>query len=393
MIHLVTTIDPTLDELNACADEVLDGMLRFLDDPAGRWTDLVFTGLALRIFRAQVEAVPVYREWAELELGSRGLAIADVRRWWEVPALPIGAFKRTRVAAHPTEADIAVWESSTTTSTTPSRHHLPRLDVYETSLRAGVAAALLSDPTSVTGDDDLPLVIQLAPSGDELPSSSLSHMLDIIRTQMGRDGGAFDVALEGSTDDAWLQLSQAAAANRPVVLVATSFALVHLLEQTANRPALALPRRSRVMDTGGYKGRSREVDRDELLRTISARLGVDASMVENEYGMSELSSQAWLGTIAQSLGRPLPGHPPADGQLRWQPPWMRTRVVNPETLEEVGEGEQGVLVHYDLANVFSCAAIRTEDLGIRRAARWSFAGRASDADLRGCSLRLEDLLG
>ena len=174
---------------------------------------------------------------------------------------------------------------------------------------------------------------------------------------------------------------------QPVVVLATSFALVQLFDATDT--SLTLPPGSRVMDTGGYKGRTRELTREGLLELVGARLGVPPMLCENEYGMSELSSQAWLGTVAAGLGAaPLPA--PRGG--RWQPPWIRTRVVSPETLEDVEDGEEGLLVHHDLANAWSCAAIRTEDWGLRIGNSYALLGRAPGAELRGCSLQLEDVL-
>lgn len=379
-----------LAELERCSSELIAATQALLIDRVGAWTDATFSRLAVRLFHAQYAGVLVYRDWVDLELGSRGHEAADVRRWQDIPALPIAAFKRTRVAAHSPSDDLAVWESSTTTGAVPSRHFLRSLDAYDASLRAGSVLALVPDPPSLGGKADLPTVIQISPGSESLPTSSLGHMLDTIRLGLGNDGGVFASEDEIDTDGAWAQL---AAATTPILLIGTSFALVHLLDATVNLPAIQLPARSRIMDTGGYKGKVADVDRAQLLSRIHQRLGVAPQWVENEYGMSELSSQAWTGSIAGSLGQSLPGMPPVkDGVGRWQPPWLRTRVVDPATLTEVADGEVGVLVHHDLANIWSCAAIRTEDLGRRRGARWEFAGRASGAELRGCSLRLEDLL-
>jgi hypothetical protein len=361
-----------------------------LTDRVGTWTDLTFSRMALRLFNLQYAGISVYRDWVDLELGSRGQTVDDVRRWQDIPALPIAAFKKTRVAAHDPSEDVAVWESSTTTGAVPSRHHLRSLAAYDASLRTGSLLALMPDPPSFTTDHSVPTVVQIAPGARELPTSSLGHMLDTIRTELGNDGGIFATADDVDALGAWERLSEL---DAPVLLIGTSFSLVHLLDATSHLPALQLPARSRVMDTGGYKGKVAEVSREELLARVQARLSVSPEWVENEYGMSELSSQAWTGCIANALGKPLPGMPPVRDDIgRWQPPWMRTRVVDPTTLEEVADGHVGVLVHYDLANIWSCAAIRTEDLGRRVGSRWEFHGRASGAELRGCSLRLEDLL-
>ena len=175
----------------------------------------------------------------------------------------------------------------------------------------------------------------------------------------------------------------------PVLLLATSFALVMLFEaaEANGWDTIELPRGSRVVDTGGYKGRTRELTREALVAQIGAWLGVAPEWCENEYGMSELSSQCWLGNVAAATGHPL-----TDGAPRWMPPWLRVRVVDAVTLSEVADGEQGLLVFHDLANVWSCAAIRSEDLAIRRGDGFELVGRAPGAALKGCSLQLEDVV-
>ncbi len=350
------------------------------------WTDEQWNDLAIMVFRAQVEHIPAYRAWCDHELRSRHQQVTDITDWTAIPALPISAFKRTRVAAHPAAADERVWESSGTTASTRSQHALPNTELYDASLRAGSRMALCGGAAT-----SLRRVIQLAPAGTVLPSSSLSHMFDAIRTELADDGGAWaDANSQVDCAGAWSALTHAAADGVPVLLLATSFALVQLLEATADAAPLTLPATSVVVDTGGYKGRTRELSRAELLDLIHTRLGVPAAWCENEYGMSELSSQAWLGTAARMDGAPLNDiHTP---DARWQPPWMRTRVVNPRTLTEVADGESGLLVHHDLANVWSCACIRTEDIGIRVGATYVMTGRAPGAELKGCSLRVEDVL-
>lgn len=373
------------ETLAAAAERMLEALRRTSANPSEGWSDLTFGEHALEVFRAQYAAVPAYRAWCDHELASRGIQVEDVRCWQHIPALPIAAFKRLRVAPDPSPQtnDDAEWWSSGTSGAGTSRHHVRSLALYDASLRYGLRRALLPD---VDGPELL--VVQLAPSSAAAPHSSLSHMLDAARNMCADGGSWVDGDFRVDASGAWEQLGRAAAEHQPVLVLATSFALVQLFDATADRPPLRLAARSRVMDTGGYKGRTREVTREDLLACIADRLGVPESMCENEYGMSELSSQAWLGSIAGSVGRPL--DTPDGG--RWQPPWMRTRVVHPATLEEVADGERGLLVHHDLANVWSCAAIRTEDLGVRRGASYELAGRAPGAQLRGCSLQLEDIV-
>jgi hypothetical protein len=167
-------------------------------------------------------------------------------------------------------------------------------------------------------------------------------------------------------------LQDSAAASRPLVLLGTAFSFVHLLDslEAAGRMP-ALPAGSLLMETGGYKGRSRELPQPELHAWITRRLGVPPARILREYGMSELSSQAYNRDGGPTLHFP---------------PWARAVVVSPETGLEAGEGAEGLLRVHDLANVFSVAAIQTEDLAVRRGDGFVLLGRARHAEPRGCSL-------
>jgi len=183
-------------------------------------------------------------------------------------------------------------------------------------------------------------------------------------------------------------LAEVGSSDRSVVLLGTAFSFVQLLDPSSGthppssifhpRRFFALPGGSRVMETGGYKGRTRELRKAELHRLISDRLGVAPSHIVGEYGMSELSSQAYdhvAGTTVE------PG-----GRVFCFPPWARAVLVSPETGQPVGEAETGLLRVFDLANVHSVMAIQTDDLGIRRGEDFELIGRAPLAEPRGCSL-------
>jgi hypothetical protein len=127
------------------------------------------------------------------------------------------------------------------------------------------------------------------------------------------------------------------------------------------------------METGGYKGRSRSLPKKELHALIAGRLGVPPSLIICEYGMSELSSQAYNQRTEAT-------------RVFQFPPWARLQIISPETGCEVSEGETGLIRVFDLANVCSVMAIQTEDLGLRRGDNFELLGRAQMAEPRGCSL-------
>ena len=168
-------------------------------------------------------------------------------------------------------------------------------------------------------------------------------------------------------------------------MVGTAFAFVHLLDAlAADGSRFRLPDGSRVMETGGFKGRSRTVPREELYAAIDGRLGIPPDRIVNEYGMTELLSQFYEPVLT------------GGARLHRPPPWVRTRVLDPATLEPLPPGREGLLCHFDLANLDSVCCLLTEDLGVEppeaEGNGFRVQGRSSGAEPRGCSLAMDDLM-
>jgi hypothetical protein len=246
-------------------------------------------------------------------------------------------------------------------------------------------------------------VLALTPSPERVPHSSLVHMFETVRQMLGAEKSAFVGKL--TSDDAWTldfdatlaALNSSLATHHPSLLLGTAFSFVHLLDYLAERDLrLKLPAGSLVMETGGYKNRSRTMPKAELHALITERLGVPPENMLCEYGMSELSSQAYDGEARglgrEALGGSTPRPAPNAPRLFHFPPWARAQIVSPETGREVGEGEWGLIRVFDLANVFSVAAIQTEDLAVRRGDGFELIGRAQLAEPRGCSLMSDSAL-
>jgi hypothetical protein len=140
------------------------------------------------------------------------------------------------------------------------------------------------------------------------------------------------------------------------------------------------------METGGFKGRSRVLERPEFYASLSETHGVPFEAIVNEYGMTELLSQFYDGPVAAVSGMDL------EGRRHVPPPWVRTRVLDPNTLSAVPMGEPGLLCHYDLANAGSVMAVLTEDQGVAVEDGFRVLGRVQGAEPRGCSLAMDDLL-
>jgi hypothetical protein len=355
-------------------------LLAWMAEPAtpADWPldDARFESLALELFAFQFERCLPFRRFCE----GRGRTPHAISHWREIPTVPTGAFKEVALRSFPADRCVHVFRTSGTATELRGRLELDTLALYEASLAPTFALHVLPD---LAPGERIEMRV-LAPPAQELPDSSLSHMFASLLPRFGADGSGFDVA-RGSVDhDALLaQLRRSAAAGRPVAFCGTAFAFVHLLDELARRgEKLALAAGSRVMETGGFKGRSRELSREDLYRALEEWLGVPAARIVNQYGMTELGSQFYDSVLR------LPGTP----RRKLGPPWARVRLVDPLSGEDVPEGEPGMITIVDLANTGSVLAVQTADLGRRIADGFEVLGRAAGAEARGCSIAADEML-
>ncbi|MCY3591438.1 MAG: long-chain fatty acid--CoA ligase [Acidobacteria bacterium] len=326
-----------------------------------------FVELAAAAVRYGYERVEPYRRLCD----RRGIDPGALEDWRLAPAVPTSAFKSLRLAAaEPRE----VFRSSGTTRGAERRsvHYHPYPDLYRTVVDASFADACLP-----AGTGRLP-ILSLIPDRAIAPDSSLSFMAAHVFERHAAPGSAWAVQDAGIDLDLACRWLRARAEGEPVLVLATALALVLLLDRLEDEAggAIRLAPGSRVFETGGFKGRSLETTPEAVRRRARTLLSLRPDAVVREYGMTELTSQAY--------SRP-------GGERLRTPPWMPFRVLDPETLEEVEDGETGLLALFDLANVGSVCHVLTEDLGVREDGAFRLLGRASGAELRGCSLTAEEL--
>lgn len=338
--------------------------------------DSAFNELALSLFAYQFDCVKPYRQLCE----HRGISPAKVGDWSRIPAVPASAFKEFELSSIPPEQRWRAFHSSGTTQHRPGQHHhdAQSLSLYEESLWHSFCHHLMPGVTPEFW------CVALTPPPGRVPHSSLAYMFHAISRRFAWK--RFEFCGEVDDTGAWQldssrcldALQESVELGRPLMLLGTAFNFVHLIDLlTASRIRYRLPAGSRIMETGGYKGRSREIPKMELHRQLSERLGVPLSHIVCEYGMSESSSQAY-DHIA--------GKAPAAPRIFIFPLWARARIVSPESGSEAADGEFGLIQIFDLANVRSVMAIQTEDLGIRREHGFELVGRAKVSEPRGCSL-------
>jgi hypothetical protein len=295
-------------------------------------------------------------------------------------ALPCDAFRFARISSRAPEDDVRRFRSSGTTQDARSEHVFADLTLYDRAAELAARHMLFPD------GERMPLMI-FAPHVDELPDSSLSYMLARFAAWFGAGPSDYVWPIDaGRVARLCAELEEAQRRDRPLALLGTSFAFVHALDLLGTR-SFSLPRGSRIMQTGGFKGRSRELSPPELRAALSARFGVPEAWIVAEYGMTELSSQLYETSLRDALQ----GRAASAGRL-WAPPWVRVRVVDPERQTPLPEGQEGLVRIDDAANLDSVCAVQTADLGVIEDGQLVLRGRAQGAVLRGCSITAEQLL-
>ena len=363
-------------------------LLPRLRDTARQAQDNELNQLALELFALQFKYNSAYRVICEARKRTPDI----VEHWTQIPAVPAAAFKELELTCLAPSERTAVFHSSGTTEQHPSRHfhNAESLVVYEASLWSWFERHIFADSEFRIQNSEL---LVLTPPPEQAPHSSLVHMFDVVRQKIGgasvpasRAEFLGKIAADGSWTldfDVIIQKLKAACDKAtPMTLLGTAFSFIHLLDFLAeNNLRFRLPPGSRVMETGGYKNNSRTMPKSELHALVTRWLGISQSHIICEYGMSELSSQAYDFEIQNSEFRI------QNSERRFHfPPWSRVQIISPETNREVANSETGLIRVLDLANVFSIMAIQTEDLGVRHGDGFELIGRAQFAEPRGCSL-------
>ena len=370
-----TTMSPLAmvpEELDVLASKL---EVRFSQDFTSRWSDPEFEELALSAFNVQFQQNPVYRRFCE----GKNAVPTTVTSWQNVPMVPTTAFRYLDLVTGDHSSVQMVFRTSGTTSTTlaPGRHLVSRPSLYHASLLSNFRKHLMPDIEKIK-------FVSLIPSPDELPHSSLSYMVNAAAETMSSEVHWL-VDGEGVLNSSGLisVLDDAALGGEEVLLLGTAFAFVHWLDELAGKELRRLPPGSRIMETGGFKARTRDITKEQLYRSLSTTVGLEPNRIVNEYGMTELLSQLYESHLTQP-NELQAGHTP--------PPWLRVRALNPITLEPVAENELGILAFFDLANLGSVCHVLTEDVGRVIDGKVHLEGRFPGAEPRGCSRAMDELM-
>jgi phenylacetate-coenzyme A ligase PaaK-like adenylate-forming protein len=351
-------------------DQIIEALLSFIADEDA--SDDEFNALALTLFIYQFERNEPYRRFCQ----QREKTPRRVKSWRDIPAVPINAFKDlTLSCSDPEQAERLFMTSGTTQDGVRGKSYHADVRVYDASMIANFRHRFMGDTERIR-------MGILFPNETAMPNSSLAHYLALAMAHFGTDDSHYLLTEDGINQiRLWTELAHAETSGEPYALLGTSYSFVHLMdEMRALGESAELPPGSRILDTGGFKGQSRELDLDEFYKNISSTFFVPRDLCINMYGMTELSTQFydWGNSACPSV--------------KSGPHWVRTRAINPLTGQDVPRGEAGVLVHCDLAHFNIVSTILTEDAGIEVEDGFLLLGRADRAEAKGCSMAVAEFL-
>ena len=315
----------------------------------------------------QADRIPGYRTLFE----GHGFSPGTMKHWLEIPPVFTSAFKRFTLFAGDTVAH--TFRTSGTSGTTSGAAYFSAdgLEVMREAIRVNARRMLFPDGQETA-------VLVLAPPPDDAPNMIMAWGMKEVVNTFGTAQSDFFVGHNGLDVPHLLAVLQAA--ETPVTLIGASFGFVHLVDALEKQGwSIELPPGSRLMDAGGFKGRSRVVSPEDLRAAFSRVFGIVPAHHINVLGMTELASQFYDSSIAD----------PDGARRKVNPPWTATAVMDPFTLTPLPDGEVGLLRHLDLANLDRPLVVQTDDLGRMVPGGFEVLGRAvNDAD-RGCSISVD----
>lgn len=310
-------------------------------------SEKAFNERALEIFKYQFEHVSVYRDFC-LALGR-----TNPSHYLEIPFLPISFFKTHKIISDELEVEkLLTFKSSGTTQSIRSKHYVASPKIYEDSFLATFTEQITPPKDAV--------ILALLPNYIEQGDSSLVYMVDDLVKRSSSNLSGFYLSNPRSLIAA---IQKAKEERKTIVLFGVSYALLDLAETGADLSDVM------IIETGGMKGRRKEMIKQELHEVLCQ--GLKVSKIYSEYGMTELLSQAYT-----------------DGtEFFTSPPWMKAiiRDIN-DPLSILPDGKTGGVNIIDFANYYSCSFIATDDLGVKRNNQFKVMGRFDQSDIRGCNL-------
>lgn len=338
-----------------------------------------FNDMAIRLFQFQYNANRPLQKYVQ----RKAVDPNGITSWEEIPGVVADVFKDIPLTCFPAEKAERKFMTSGTKNPgrrglhyiDPGGMHFWRRSVYVTAKHyffpdVDRIRILALSPPPETMPYDMSMAVGIGEWVKNFGTENSEFLARVGERGIDIDGRRF-VGL----------LKESEKTGEPVAIVNSSFGLVHFLDQCKEiGMKFNLPEGSRSLDGGGYKGRSRELTKEELYSGVQETMGISEAYSVNLLGLTENATQFFDNVLLNKLeGKSEPRYKPNQ-------PWTRTIAVNPETLERLPKGKIGLLRHYDLANRSSVMAVQTDDLGYEVGSGFEIIGRVKGGEPRGCSL-------
>ncbi|MEA1874003.1 MAG: acyl transferase [Bacteroidota bacterium] len=310
-----------------------------------------FNEIAIKLFSFQYQHNTIYNQYVNL----LKINVSDIRHYRDIPCLPIDFFKNHKIMSGNFVPELE-FHSSKTTGFQSSVHYVKDADLYKASLAKGFRQFL--------GDASEYSFFALLPSYLERKNASLVHMVKVLMEENPKQAGGFYLH---NHDELVRNICKAQKQGKKIILWGVSFALLDLAETHSGEI-----RNIRIIETGGMKGRRKEITRESLHNSLTNAFSPIS--IDSEYGMTELLSQAW------SINA---------GPFK-TPPWMKILIRDMhDPFTYIDNGKSGLINVIDLSNIYSCAFIETQDVGKLNTAGFEVLGRLDNSEIRGCNLMVQ----
>ncbi len=346
-------------------------------------TEKRFNDLALRLFEYQFNANVPYQRFC----AKRGVEPGQIKKWEEIPAVPSNVFKEIPLATFPADQAVKLFVSSGTTS--PDKRSKVYIDETGLELMDISFQESIQNYFYKSRDEKLPSLL-VSPSPAAFPNNpSLMIHLSITLMKGHYEGDLeYFITREGLDVQGLIKrLKEVEQAGKPVWIGGPTFGFVHFYDYCKSQGIrFKLPEGSRIIDAAGYKGQSRSMPKEEFLALSNEITGIPYSHLINNYSMSEVHAIYADNVLYNHVrGIEKPRH-------KFIPPWTRVVITDPDTLEPLPKGQDGLICHYCLANLNSVMAIQTDDLGHTIEDGFEILGRAKGAEARGCSITVDEII-
>ena len=342
-----------------------------------------FNKLSIALFKLQFTAIDSYARYC----AKKGVTPDNINDYLQIPPMPVSAFKSDDIFIYSNDQIHLTFKTSGTSGNERGRAYFSKSGAELTSL------AIIENAKNFMFPDKIDTrFLLVAPPPEAAPELTMTFGITEVMKNVGTLGGKHYIGPAGLNINEFLSdIKKCEKDSVPVSIIAPSFAMVVILDKLAEKNIVfKMASGSRVLDAGGFKGRSREISRPDMLRSIEERFGIPPQYCINALGMSELGTQYYDDNLKNHIAGV------NVSAAKRNPHWAKTLIMKLDGamnyLAPQTAAAKGALVHFDLSNFDRSLAILTDDLGCYKENGFEVCGRIKEGDLKGCSLTIEELI-